>query len=154
MKPNVKKLIIAALGIVINVVLGSVVSWLSIPLLFLDTIGTIYVSANVGMGYGILTGVSNEPGDGLPPARRQSFALVNVAVAIVVGLMAKKLRRRQAVIAGIILSVVCPLIGTPIRLLLFGGFRVPAPMFSYWRCAPPADICGYVYFDDCREPCR
>jgi energy-coupling factor transport system substrate-specific component len=28
----------------------------------------------------------------------------------------------KAVIAGLILSVVCPLIGTPIRLILFGGF--------------------------------
>lgn len=124
MKPNVKKLIIAALGIVINVVLGSVVSWLSIPLLFLDTIGTIYVSANVGMGYGILTGVATNLVMGVTAGPTAiPFALVNVAVAIVVGLMAKKsFGVVKAVIAGIILSVVCPLIGTPIRLLLFGGF--------------------------------
>jgi len=124
MKPNVKKLIIAALGVVINVVLGSVVSWLSIPLLFLDTIGTIYVSANVGMGYGILTGVATNLVMGVTAGPTAiPFALVNVAVAIVVGLMARKgFGVVKAVIAGIILSVVCPLIGTPIRLLLFGGF--------------------------------
>lgn len=124
MKLGVKKLVISAFGIVINVVLGTVISWLSIPLLFLDTIGTIYVSANVGMRWGILTGIATNLVMGVTAGPTAiPFALVNVAVAIVVALMARKsFGLVRAVIAGLILSIVCPLIGTPIRLLLFGGF--------------------------------
>jgi energy-coupling factor transport system substrate-specific component len=121
---NTKKLIIAAFGIVINVVLGSVTSWLSIPLLFLDTMGTIYVAANVGMGFGILTGICTNLVMGITTGPTAiPFALVNVAVAIVVALMAKNgFTLIKSIIAGLILSIVCPLIGTPIRLILFGGF--------------------------------
>ncbi len=124
MNPSVKKLVVSALGVVINVVLGTAVSWLSIPLLFLDTIGTIYVAANIGMRYGILTGISTNLVLGATAGVTAiPFALVNVAVAIVVALMAKGgFGIVKAVITGLILAVVCPLIGTPIRLLLFGGF--------------------------------
>lgn len=124
MKSGVKKLVISAFGIVINVVLGSVTSWLSIPLLFLDTIGTIYVAADVGMKYGILTGICTNLIMGITAGPTAiPFALVNVAVAIVVALMARKgFTLVKAIITGLILSVVCPLIGTPIRLILFGGF--------------------------------
>lgn len=124
MKTGVKKLVIAAFGIVLNVVLGSVTSWLSIPLLFLDTIGTIYVAADIGMKYGILTGICTNLVMGITAGPTAiPFALVNVAVAIVVALMAKKgYTFVKAIITGLILSIVCPLIGTPIRLLLFGGF--------------------------------
>ena len=124
MKQSVKKLVISAFGIVINVVLGTVTSWLGIPLLFLDTIGTIYVAADVGMRYGILTGICTNLVMGITAGPTAiPFALVNVAVAIVVALMARKrFTLVRAVITGLILSVVCPLIGTPIRLVLFGGF--------------------------------
>ena len=51
------------------------------------------------------------------------FALVNVAVAIVVALLAKNgFGYKQALIAGILLAFICPMIGAPIRLALFGGF--------------------------------
>lgn len=123
-KFDVKKLVFSAIAIAVNIVLGTFVSFLSIPLLFLDTIGTIYVSAAHGMRYGILVGVCTNLVMGFTSGPTAiPFALVNVAVAIVVSLMAKKkFTIPKAIIAGLILSVVCPLIGTPIRLVLFGGF--------------------------------
>lgn len=124
MKLNVRKLVIAAFGIVINVVLGTAVSWLSIPLLFLDTVGTIYVAADIGMRWGILTGICTNLVLGVTAGPAAiPFALVNVAVAIIVSLMARKgFGVVKAIITGLMLSVVCPLIGTPIRILMFGGF--------------------------------
>lgn len=121
---HVKKLTIAAMAVAINIVLGSFVAYLAIPLLFLDTIGTIYVSATSGMRYGILVGVVTNLVLGVTTGPTAiPFALVNVAVAIVVALMAKKgFGYKRAIVTGLILSVVCPLIGTPIRLILFGGF--------------------------------
>ena len=38
-----------------NVILGSVVTYMHIPLLFLDAIGTIFVAVNFPLRYGLLT---------------------------------------------------------------------------------------------------
>jgi len=126
MKSNSKTrvLVICALAVVINVVFGSVVSMLSIPLLFLDTLGTIFIASTYGMLPGILTGVATNLLMGaISGPTSIPFALVNVAVAIVVALMAKNgLTLVKAVITGVLLAFICPLIGAPIRLALFGGF--------------------------------
>lgn len=51
------------------------------------------------------------------------FALVNIAVGIVVGLIARrwKFDLKTAIITGAILAVVAPLIGTPISVYVYGG---------------------------------
>lgn len=118
-----RKLIFSALAVVVNIVLGTIVSWMAIPLLFLDTVGTIFVSATFGMKYGILVGICTNLVMGATTGfTAVPFALVNVAVAIVVALMAKRgFSIPVAVVTGLILSIVAPLIGTPIRILLFGG---------------------------------
>lgn len=121
---KVKILAFCAIAVVLNVVLGSTVSALKIPLLFLDTIGTILVASTFGMSYGILTGVTTNLLMGLLTGPLAiPFALVNVAVAIVVALIAKgNLTYRKAIITGLLLAFVAPMIGAPIRLVLFGGF--------------------------------
>lgn len=114
----------SALGIAINIVLGSVAGFLSIPLVFLDTIGTIFVAAIFGPWFGALTGgLTNVIQGILTNPRNIPFALVNIAVGIVVGLIARKNKFgiKTAVITGIILSVVAPLIGTPIATYLYDG---------------------------------
>lgn len=118
-----QKLIFSALAVVFNIAFGTIVSWLSIPLLFLDTVGTVFVSATYGMKYGILVGVCTNLVMGATTGfTAVPFALVNVAVAIVVALMAKNgFTPIKAVITGLILSIVAPMIGTPIRIFLFGG---------------------------------
>lgn len=121
---NLKKTILSALAIAINIILGTLTSFLSIPLLFLDTLGTIYISAAYGLKYGMLVGICTNLVMGITTGVTAiPFALVNIAVALIVSLMAKKkFSIKNAIIAGLILSIVCPLIGTPIRLALFGGF--------------------------------
>ncbi|MGM0240394.1 MULTISPECIES: CD3073 family putative ECF transporter S component [Enterococcus] len=119
-----KIIIFCALAVTINVVLGEAVSMMSIPLLFLDTVGTIFIAATYGMSYGIITGVTTNLLMGLISGPLSiPFALVNIAVAIVVALCAKNgFTYKKALLAGILLSFIAPMIGAPIRLALFGGF--------------------------------
>ena len=84
-------LIFSALGIAINIVLGTVSGILNIPLLFLDTIGTIFTAAVFGPLYGALTGgLTNVIQGILTNPKDIPFALVNIAVGIIVGLIARK----------------------------------------------------------------
>lgn len=117
-------IIICGLAAAMNIVLGTLVSQLQIPLIFLDTIGTIFAAVYFGPLYGgvvgavsnIITGIIFSPKD-IP------FFLVNVAVGVMVGYIAKKYSYGliTAVITGLILSVICPLIGSPIAIWLYGG---------------------------------
>ncbi len=118
-------LVMAALAVAINIVLGTLVSRLQIPLLFLDTLGTILIAALYGPWYGASVGaitniltpiLSGNPKD-IP------FFIVNATIGIVVGFIAKKYKfgTKQALITGIILAIVAPLIGTPIAVYVYGG---------------------------------
>ena len=124
MTSKAKIITMCAIAVGLNVVLGEAVSMMRIPLLFLDTMGTIFIAANFGMGYGILTGVTTNLLMGLfSGVTAIPFALVNVAVAIIVALLAKNgFSFGKALIAGLLLAFICPMIGAPIRLALFGGF--------------------------------
>lgn len=123
-KKNTSAMIFAALGIAINIVLGSVANFLSIPLVFLDTIGTIFTAAIFGPWWGALTGgLTNVVQGVISDPRNIPFALVNIAVGIIVGFIARKYKfnLKTAVITGMILAVVAPLIGTPIATYVYGG---------------------------------
>lgn len=123
-KRSSKMLVFSAICIAINIVFGLVVSMLNIPLVFLDTMGTILCAALFGPLWGaavgfttnLLTGIVNNPVE-IP------FALVNMTIGIVVGLVAKKTKftLKVAILTGLVLAVVAPLIGTPIVVWLFGG---------------------------------
>lgn len=118
-------LTLCAMAVAINIVLGTVVSYTKIPLLFLDTIGTIFIAvlfgpwagAAVGTVTNLLTPILSGNIKDIP------FFIVNAVVGIIVGYIVKKYKfnLKTAIISGIILSVVCPLIGSPIAVWLYGG---------------------------------
>ncbi|WP_428908188.1 CD3073 family putative ECF transporter S component [Niallia sp. Krafla_26] len=114
-----------AICIVLNVVLGTAVSGLKIPLLFLDTIGTVLMSVLFGPWWGALVGILTNVVLGVMTSPTAIFfGIVNVAVALVVGFIAIKFNFTKwyvALITGLILSIVAPLIGTPIGIALTGG---------------------------------
>lgn len=119
-------LTISALAVVINVVLGMVVSGLKIPLLFLDTLGTITVAAIFGPAYGMMVGFLTNFMTSVIGGSFSSlpFALVSIAIGLIVGIVAKKRQSfdyKTAFVVGLIISIVAPLIGTPISVFLFGG---------------------------------
>jgi energy-coupling factor transport system substrate-specific component len=117
-------MVLASFGIVLNIVAGMIVDLLSIPLLFLDTIGTILVSVILGPWVGAMTGgLTNVISGVLTNPKNIPFALVNIVIALIVGFIAKsnKFDYKVAIITGLILSVVAPLIGTPIAVYVYGG---------------------------------
>lgn len=117
-------LIISALAITINIVFGTVVSTLHIPLLFLDTIGTIFIAAMYGPLQGAAVGALTNIIQGmLTNPKDIPFLIVNVGVGLIVGFIVKKNKfgMKTAIITGLILSIVCPLIGTPIAVWIYGG---------------------------------
>jgi energy-coupling factor transport system substrate-specific component len=117
----------SALGIAVNVILGTIVSGLKIPLLFLDTIGTVLISVLFGPWWGALTGgLTNVVLGATTGASAMFFGIVNIAIALVAGYIAKKFDFRKwyvALITGLLLSVVAPLIGTPIAVAIYGGLN-------------------------------
>lgn len=119
-KINTRALTFASVGIAINIVLGTVANMLNIPLLFLDTIGTIFTAVVFGPFYGALAGgVTNLIQGVLTSPKSIPFALVNIAVGLVVGFIAKN--KNFNIPTAIILAVVAPLIGTPISVYVYGG---------------------------------
>lgn len=116
-------LVFSGLAIAINVILGDLVAIFKIPMLFLDTLGTIFMGAAFGPFYGALVGLATNLLMGVTASPTAiPFGLVNMAVGIVTGLMARRgFGIPKAIATGLILSAVAPLIGTPIRIFLFGG---------------------------------
>lgn len=122
---NKKVSIMAFCGIAIavNIVLGIVTSMLKLPI-YLDTLGTVVTAVLFGPLPGAIVGALTNIITGFIYSIRDiPFLLVNVAVALIVGIAAKKFNFTlvTAIVCGLVLSVVCPLIGTPIGILIYDG---------------------------------
>lgn len=133
-KMSVRATTYSAICVVINVVLGTVVSRMQIPLLFLDTIGTIFAGAVLGPWYGALVGlVTNLVVGVMTNPKDIPFALVNITVGLIVGFITKKRKfdLPTSVVTGLLLAVVSPLIGTPIAVWIYGGLTGGGMDFLY-----------------------
>lgn len=121
---STRAMVFAAICIVINILLGSLAQMLQIPLLFLDAIGTILSAVVLGPLFGALTGgLTNVVQGFITNPKDIPFAIVNIVIGLIVGYIAKKKNfdLKTAIITGLILSIVAPLIGTPIAVLVYGG---------------------------------
>lgn len=124
---NRKVYVVAFCGICVamNIVLGIITSALGIPL-YLDTLGTVLSAAIIGPVPGIIVGALSNIITGLMYSVSDiPFCLVNMAVGLIVGFVAKKFKFTivSAVITGLVLSFVCPAIGTPIGIYVYGGLN-------------------------------
>lgn len=121
---STKRLTLSAIFIALNLVLGYVVGMLNIPLIFMDTLGTIFGGAILGPVYGmIIGGLTNVILGILTNPKDIPFALVNIAVGLIVGLIAKKFKFSLpvAIGTGLLLAIIAPMIGTPIAIYLYDG---------------------------------
>lgn len=117
------RLMLCALAIALNIVLGIITSSLKLPL-YLDTIGTVFIAIYFGPWYGaavggatnFLTSILSSIGD-------MPFMLVSIVISLVVGFIFRKVSFNfvSALLVGLLLSVVAPLIGTPIGIAVYGG---------------------------------
>jgi energy-coupling factor transport system substrate-specific component len=121
--------VLIPIGIGINIVVGSIVQTLRLPL-FLDTIGTMLVALLAGPWVAVVAGILTNVIIGFTVGPQLiPFALVNVAIALVVGYLARygwfrinsTLEYWRLIAAGIILGIVNTLVSTPIAVSLFGG---------------------------------
>lgn len=91
MNSSTRKITFSAICIVVNIVFGTFVSMLNIPFLFLDTVGTILGSVILGPFWGMLIGGGTNLVLGVTTSPTNiPFALVNMAVGLIVGYVAKK----------------------------------------------------------------
>ena len=112
-------LALMAVAIVLNIVLGQLVSMLKLPI-FLDSIGTVLVALLAGPWAGGLTGLLTNLIWGLisdPVAA--AFAPVAMIIGIAAGLCAKYgLFKKwwQAILSGIIITLALSIVAIPIRV--------------------------------------
>ena len=124
---NTKVYITAFCGVCVamNIVLGIITSAMGIPL-YLDTLGTVLTAALFGPVPGMIVGLLTNVITGLMTSLSDiPFALVNMAVGLIVGLVAKKFKFTlvSAIVTGLALAVICPAIGTPIGIFVYGGLQ-------------------------------
>lgn len=108
-------------AVAMNIVLGIITSAIGIPL-YLDTLGTVLSAAILGPVPGLIVGALSNIITGLIYSVSDiPFCLVNMAV----GLVAKKWKFGivPAIITGLALSFICPAIGTPIGIYVYGGLN-------------------------------
>lgn len=116
-------LIFAGLAIALNVVLGFITSAIKAPL-YLDTIGTVFMAIYFGPWYGAAVGgASNFIASILINPQGMPFMIVSIVIGLVVGFVFRRIKFSfgSSLIIGLVLSVVAPLIGTPIGIYVYGG---------------------------------
>ena len=117
-------LALMAVGIVLNIILGQVVSLLKLPI-FLDSIGTVIVALLAGPWAGGLTGLlTNLIWGMISDPVAAAFAPVAMIIGIVAGLCAKYGLFKswwQTIISGVIISLALSVVAIPIRVYMFGG---------------------------------
>lgn len=111
-------------AIAINIIGGLLASALKLPI-FLDSIGTMLSAVLLGPWLGALTGLLSNLLQGLlTDPVNIPFGIVNAVIGLVVGFLAKKRGFTDyftPLLAGLILAILAPIIGTPIAVYLFGG---------------------------------
>ena len=141
-------LVLMAVAIVLNIVVGQLVSLLKLPI-FLDSIGTILVGILAGPWAGGLTGLLTNLIWGLissPVAA--AFSPVAAVIGIVAGLCAKYGLFKtwwKAIISGVIITVFNAIVAVPIRLYMFGGITGSgADFITAYMLALGKDLFGSV----------
>lgn len=124
---NRKTYVTAFCGVAVamSIVLGIVTSALKIPL-YLDTMGTVLAAVLFGPAAGVIVGALSNIITGLIYSVRDiPFCLVNMAVGLVTGPVCRRFQFNllTALLLGLALSFICPAIGTPIGIFVYGGLN-------------------------------
>ncbi len=111
-------------AIALNIVVGQIVAVIGLPV-YLDSIGTVLVSALAGPAAGVVTGILTNVIWGLTLSPLAlPFAVVQVVIGVMAGYAARIGMFRKlwtAPIAGAVTGVVAAMISAPIAAFIFGG---------------------------------
>ncbi|MDT2831142.1 hypothetical protein P7H62_06870 [Vagococcus carniphilus] len=123
-KAELKVLTLCAIAVAMNVMLGTFVAFMNIPLVYLSGIGTIFIAVNFKMKYGVLTGFTTHLLLAIIHGPSSlAFGLSSMVNAIVANLCSRrKFDVKQAIITGILVSLIGSFVSVWIRLILYGGF--------------------------------
>lgn len=117
------QLLLIPLGVALNYVGGQLAVLLKLPV-FLDTIGTAFVSIIAGPWIGLITGVLNNLLLGITNPMTFLGIPVQAGIAITIGVLSQKkmlLKVRKFIIAAIILTIVTTALSLPGQVLVLGG---------------------------------
>ncbi|MGO1537970.1 MAG: CD3073 family putative ECF transporter S component [Leucobacter sp.] len=152
LNPNSAALLLttSALAVVLNVVGGTAVALLGLPFLFLDAIGTFFIAAAFGIRWGILVGVITNLVLGVTSGPTAiPFLLVQVVIAIIVGTIANTVGYTWAgaALAGLLVAIIAPIVGTAIAVLVFGGITGSGlDVVTLWLVNAGQDIFGAAFW--------
>jgi energy-coupling factor transport system substrate-specific component len=124
MKLDTKSLVLMAVAIVINVVVGQIAVWIKLPL-YVDAVGTVLVGILAGPFAGALTGVLTNLIWGLisdPVAA--AFFSVSLVIGALAGILARMGWFRSVgmtIAAGAVIGVISTIVAVPIIVYMFGG---------------------------------
>lgn len=114
-------ILIMFIGIAANFALTFLVLLLKIPFLFMDSIGTILTAVILGPIYGAFVGIITSI---TIDYINLHFAIVNVLIGLMAGLIAKKYdftKISVSLISGIVIGIVSGVISSPISIVLANG---------------------------------
>lgn len=124
-KTSAKNVAYLATAIATNTILGSIITFSGIPFLFLDSIGTIFVSSHFKLKYGLLTAVGTHlllsviHGPLALP-----FMLVSLSIALISHFFKSFIHSyKTAILTGVVIALVGAFFSTPVRIILYGGFK-------------------------------
>ncbi|MCB0911999.1 MAG: hypothetical protein KDB60_10345 [Propionibacteriaceae bacterium] len=111
-------------AIALNIVVGQIVAVIGLPV-YLDSIGTVLVSALAGPAAGVVTGILTNVIWGLTLSPiALPYAVVQVAIGVLAGTAARLGMFRRiylAPLAGAVTGLVAAVISAPISAFIFGG---------------------------------
>ena len=124
MKFDTRTLVLMAVAIVINIVVGQIAVWIKLPL-YVDAVGTVLVGILAGPLAGALTGTLTNLIWGLvadPSAT--AFFPVSLVIGLLAGVFARLgwFRSFAATVgAGAVIGVISTIVAVPIIVYMFGG---------------------------------
>lgn len=132
---NTTRLMLCGLAIALNIVLGIVAAALKLPF-YLDTMGTVLIAVYFGPWYGAAVGgATNFFTSIFTNIAGMPFMLVSIIIGLVVGFTFRKVKFTfvSALVIGVVLAIVSPLVGTPIGIAVYGGLTgTVSDVFVLW----------------------
>lgn len=124
LKLNTATLALIPMAVAINYIGKMIAATLKLPL-WLDSIGTIFTAFVAGPIAGAIVGGLTNVISGLTDPISLVYALTNIAIGLVAGVLAAKATKKTfawALSTGIVIALVAIVVSTPLNIMVWDGF--------------------------------